>query len=127
MLSQYEKDFYKSLSTIAEKNNCIVFTKVSLKDFAEVTSEAGKSFQTYFYKIAQKHIDFIICNKDLKILFAIELDDSSHQNQAAKKNDDFKNEFFRKIDIPLERVTKYNKNSNIDFIENMFNRHVRNK
>ena len=53
---------------------------------------------------------FIICNKDLKILFAIELDDSSHQNQAAKKNDDFKNEFFRKIDIPLEKVTKYNKN-----------------
>ena len=39
----------------------------------------------YFHKIAQKHVDFVICDRDLYVLFVIELDDSTHETRDAKK------------------------------------------
>ena len=48
----------------------------------------------YFHKIAQKHVDFVICDQDLYVLFAIELDDSTHETRDARKRDHLKDKAF---------------------------------
>lgn len=54
--------------------------------------------------IKSRHIDFIICDKNLHILFGLELDDKTHSYNKAKKADNFKDELFKIIQIPLERL-----------------------
>lgn len=41
------------------------------------------------YKIQAKHIDFLICDKNMHIKEIIELDDSSHDNKDCKGRDQF--------------------------------------
>ena len=63
----------------------------------------------YFHKIAQKHVDFVICDQNLYVLFAIELDDSSHETKDAKKRDRLKDKAFAAAGIPLKRITEIDK------------------
>lgn len=47
---------------------------------------------------------------------AIELDDRSHELKKARKNDEFKDELYRHINLPLKRVkvAQYYKYEDID-------------
>lgn len=65
----------------------------------------------YFHKIAQKHVDFVVCDQELRVLFAVELDDGSHDNGNARKRDQFKNRAFRAAKIPLKRIRDYDEAS----------------
>ena len=56
----------------------------------EVTDK--NNFLQYFRKISTKHVDFVICDKNLRVLFAVELDDSSHDTADARKRDLFKDQ-----------------------------------
>ena len=72
----------------------------------EVSSR--KNYMKYFAGISQKHVDFVICNRNMEVLFALELDDRSHDTAAAEKKDRFKDRAFRAAKIPLKRVRNYN-------------------
>lgn len=102
ILTKREYKFYQILREIAYDYGCIVCPKVGLKDLLAVTDK--KNYMTYFHKIAQKHVDFVICDKDLYVLFAIELDDSSHETRDAKRRDRFKDRAFAAAKIPLKRI-----------------------
>ena len=65
----------------------------------------------YFRQIAQKHIDFVICDRELRVLFAVELDDSSHDTEEAKIRDLFKDRAFKAARIPLRRIRDYDEAS----------------
>ena len=69
------------------------------------------NFLQYFRKISQKHVDFVICDKNLRVLFAVELDDSSHNTADARKRDLFKDQAFRAAKIPLKRIRYFNEAS----------------
>ena len=62
--------------------------KVRLEDFIYVTNKQ----ELYKYRgyIKSRHIDFLICDNDLHIKFAIELDDKTHNTEKAKSTDEFK-------------------------------------
>ena len=49
------------------------------------------------YKIQAKHVDFVICDKDMHIKVIIELDDSSHDKKDRKERDEF-------VDLILQSV-----------------------
>lgn len=106
LLSKSEKEFYYELYKYACQKDYLVFTKVRLADFCEVDTEKlfKDKYMKYFAKIRAKHVDFLLCDKNLKILAAIELDDKSHNYKAAKENDEFKNKLYKTIDIKLVRV-----------------------
>ena len=98
LFTKNEYYFYKQLREIAEAKNLIVFAKVRLADFVEVTNK--KEYMKYFAKIRSKHVDFLLLNKDtLNIVVAIELDDGSHN----ENKDEFKNKLFEQIKITLIR------------------------
>lgn len=47
----------------------------------------GPLWQTWFNKISRKSIDFLICRDDFSIVAAIELDDSSHNQEERRLAD----------------------------------------
>jgi hypothetical protein len=111
LLTKSEYYFYNTLKPIIHKHNCIICPKVGLKDIFEVTDKTN--YMKWFSRINQKHIDFLICDSNLKPLFGLELDDRSHEKEKALKNDAFKNRLFEKVNIPLKRV-KVNTYDNLE-------------
>ena len=90
------------LIKVTNEENMVVFPKVRLEDFIETTSADQKlKYRGY---IKSRHVDFLICNKNLHIVAAVELDDPSHYNKKTRETDSFKNNLFNAIGIPLYRV-----------------------
>ena len=109
ILTKREYRFYFMLRREADRRNLIICPKVGLKDLIGVT--AKKNYRKYFYPIAQKHVDFVICDQSLRVLFVIELDDSSHDTKDARKRDHFKDQAFRAAKIPLKRIRDFDEGS----------------
>ena len=104
LLTKREYRFYLLLREIADEYHYLICPKVGLKDLLAVTDK--KQYMKYFHKIAQKHVDFVICDQNLHVLFAIELDDSTHETRDARKRDHFKDKAFAAAGIPLKRITE---------------------
>lgn len=104
LLTPAEMVFFNFLSQNLDAENFHVATKVRLADVFNCVSK-GRLFQVGFNKIRAKHFDFVIVSrKDSKILLAIELDDRTHNQTKAKKNDVFKNELCVDAGLKLVRV-----------------------
>ncbi len=106
LLTKREYHFYRMLRREADRYGCLICPKVGLKDL--MTVSGTKHYMRYFRLIAQKHVDFVVCDENLRVLFAVELDDSSHDTKQARRRDRFKNRAFRAAGIPLKRVREYN-------------------
>lgn len=106
LLTKSEYKFYKELKEQCKKNEYIICPKVRLEDFIKVTD--SQNVMKYRGYIKSRHIDFLICDKNLYILAGIELDDNSHYQKQAQKTDDLKNNIFKAIKIPLFRIKETN-------------------
>ena len=106
LLTRTEQNFYNILKSRCSRKNLLICPKVRLEDFIEVTSR-----ETYKYRgmIKSRHVDFLICNSNMKVIAGLELDDPTHNTQKAKEADKFKNELYSAIKIPLYRI-KTNEN-----------------
>lgn len=102
LLTRTEYNFYKILKEECDKQNYLICPKVRMEDFLEVKPRYEK--MKYRGYIKSRHIDFIICNQEMKMICGIELDDASHHKQKAKEIDKFKNDVFKGIEIPLFRI-----------------------
>ena len=102
LLTHREYKFYMILRKVADEHNCLICPKVGLKDILSVTDR--QNYMKYFCKISQKHVDFVICDQKLNVLFALELDDSTHFTPDAQRRDHFKNKAFAAAGIPLKRI-----------------------
>jgi hypothetical protein len=86
-LSPAEFSFYKVLSSLGG-TRLIIQSKVRLADVFFVARPNEN--MTYFSRIAQKHLDFLVCDSvTMKPLLGIELDDSSHKRDDRQERDDF--------------------------------------
>ena len=92
LLTRREQHFYRLLRQEADRYGLIICPKVGLKDLMAVSRK--HHYMKYFRLIAQKHVDFVVCDSCLNVLFAIELDDSSHDTRDARRRDHFKNKAF---------------------------------
>jgi len=102
ILTAPEREFYLVLLKALE-DKAMVIPKVGLQDVFFITDK--EKYQTARNRIAQRHVDFLICeNHTLRPLFAIELDDRSHNEATHQKRDAFKNLVFEAALLPLIRV-----------------------
>ncbi len=101
-LSPAEFSFYKVLSSLVGTQFTIQ-SKVRLADIffvARPNENAG-----FFNKIAQKHLDFLVCDSvTMKPLFGIELDDSSHKRNDRQERDEFVESVCQVAGLPLLRM-----------------------
>lgn len=100
ILSKNEYIFYNELKKITDKNNLIICPKVGLKDLFEITDKSN--YMSLFGRIAQKHIDFLICDDKLRPKYAIEVDDNSHKGK--EESDNFKNKLFENNNLKIIRI-----------------------
>lgn len=77
LLTLHEKTQFNKIINWARSKNLYVFTKVRLADLIEPRN-GQINFKSLFWKIQAKHIDFVICDKNIKVICVIELQDSSH-------------------------------------------------
>ena len=86
LLSLNEKSQYNYLKPITDKLNLTLFIKIRLADIIE---PANKKDYSAFNKIKSKHVDFVVCSSNLKIVTVIEIDDNSHKKSNRIDRDSF--------------------------------------
>lgn len=78
------------------------FPKMRIADV--VKTKNGKGYYKQRNKILPKHIDFVVCDQNLKPLYAIEIDGKSHDNPERQERDKLVDYIFESIHLPLKRV-----------------------
>lgn len=101
-LSPAEYSFFKVAKSLL-KEYFVICPKVSLMDLFFVTQP--KKNMSAYNRINRKHVDFVICDP-LKMLplFAIELDDKSHQRESRRERDRFVDTVFAQAELPLVHI-----------------------
>lgn len=101
-LSPAERAFYGVLF-MAVGQRAVVCPKVRLSDVFFVTHP--RKHRSAFNRIAQKHVDFLVCEPTtMTPLLGVELDDSSHNRADRQARDAFVGKAFEAAGLPLLRV-----------------------
>lgn len=79
---------YRKLRAWADNKNLIVFTKVRLADLISPRGNQ-KDAKTLFWKIQAKHVDFVVCDQNIRVICIIELQDNSHYKADRIERDRF--------------------------------------
>lgn len=103
-LSAAESKFYDALHTCVG-NHATIQCKVGLRDLFEVKAEDQSRYRIYTNKIDRKHVDFVCCDPvTMRPLYAIELDDRSHQRADRQARDIFVDGVFKAGRLPLIHI-----------------------
>lgn len=101
-LSSAEFSFYKVLFSLVG-TRLTIQSKVRLADVFFVARPNENV--AYFNRIAQKHLDFLVCDSvTMKPLFGVELDDSSHKRNDRQERDEFVESVCKVAGLPLLRL-----------------------
>ena len=100
-----EKKFYHALKS-AVGEHFFIFAKVRAADVLLPVSAKDRSrWRSAFNKVACKHFDYVLCDENLRIVAAIELDDASHSRKDRKDRDDFIDWACKSAGFLLLRIT----------------------
>lgn len=116
LFSKAEYNFYWKLKEYADKNSMTIFSKMRILDIIEVTSKDKSEQQTYKNKISKKHVDFLLCDKQLHTKLIIELDDYTHEREDRKERDFFVDKAFESAGINIIHIK-----GNYDNLESIIN------
>lgn len=86
LLTNNEWQQYKILENWCYRNKFILLLKVRLADLIEPRSNINNIL---WWKIQAKHLDFVVCDKDINPIYIIELQDSSHKRPERIERDRF--------------------------------------
>ena len=90
----HDFDLSKGINILSEK--CPVVLDHYIKK--------GSNFGHWFNRINRMSVDFLVCTKDFKIISAIELDDSTHNDKNRKFADTKKDKALFSADIRMIRL-----------------------
>lgn len=85
LMTQNEKSQFRKILNWSKGKGLHVFTKVRLADL--ITPKGNN--QKLFWKIQAKHLDFVICDENIKVKLIVELQDKSHNTPDRKERDEF--------------------------------------
>jgi len=102
VFSVAERIFYRALKS-AVGHQYEIFVQVRVADLLDVQKGMSRSdHEKYMNKIKSKRIDFVLCDPlDLKVICAIELDDSDLHEFATVQIDQFLHASFEKAGLAL--------------------------
>jgi uncharacterized protein DUF2726 len=104
LLTAAERTFFEVLEKSVPQGAYIA-PKVRIADVLRVSGVTGKAWGAAFGRIAQKHVDFAICDVEtFEVLAVVELDDSSHDSVRGRKRDALVNGAFAAAQVPMLRV-----------------------
>lgn len=88
LMTLNEKSQYRKIQIWAETKGLIVFTKVRLLDLIEPRKNQN-NYKARLWKIQAKHVDFVICDKEIRVKCIIEINDNSHKRTDRTERDQF--------------------------------------
>ena len=116
LLTKNEWYEYRKLKQLAEGRGLQVCPKVRLLDLIE-PRRGDPKFKTLFYKIQAKHVDFVICDNELRVKAILELDDNSHDHADRMERDKFVDLILKDVGYIVIR-TRSVTDTTLDVIEN---------
>jgi hypothetical protein len=105
LMSKAERSFYGVLAqAVGEEYR--IFAKVRVADVLKPAKGMDKSqWRKAFNQINRKHFDFVLCERDdLRFVYAIELDDKSHDNDERKSRDRLIDKACKEAGLPLIHI-----------------------
>lgn len=106
LLSKAEQDFFKVLE-MAVGDIYYIFPKIQLSNLLAINKEAKRERHKYFYKIAQKSVDFVLCDKQITTpVLAVELNETPEKEKspARLRHDQFIKKAFKAANLPLLKI-----------------------
>lgn len=110
ILTRNEWQEYKKLKTYAAEKGLQICPKVRVGDIIEPRKDR-KDYMTLFNKIKAKHIDFVICDQNLRIRAILEIDDNSHNSQTRKDRDFFLDTILKSVGYKVIRTKAITENT----------------
>lgn len=90
LLTKNEWKCYMTMRDPIETLDMRICPKVRLLDLAEPKKgTTSKEWGHLKNRVQSKHVDFVICDRDMRVKLIIELDDSTHDAQDRKDRDAF--------------------------------------
>jgi hypothetical protein len=103
LLTDAERSFFLTLQHALDQRY-LLFAKVRLADLLVIPAGTPRR-QGHFNRISAKHVDIVGCDlRSFAPMFAIELDDSSHQRASRQTRDVFVEDALRAAGLPLIRI-----------------------
>jgi topoisomerase DNA-binding C4 zinc finger domain protein len=103
IMTEREQEFYKKLKLICG-DSILIFPQIHLSNLF-FHNIKGQNFKSAFKFINKLSVDFVLVDsRNFKTLMAIELDDSTHNDQERIRRDLIVNDIFKKANFPLLRV-----------------------
>lgn len=87
LLTYNESRNFRALQEAAFRKGYMICPKVRLADI--IKPRNNENYMSNFGKIKSKHVDFAICDQNMKVLAVVELDDSSHDRPDRQERDKF--------------------------------------
>jgi very-short-patch-repair endonuclease len=110
-----ELSFYLQACEVLE-GKYVICPKVALGELVSVIS--SRQNQMARNQISQKSVDFVVCDAaTMKPIYAIELDDASHDRKDRQDRDKFVNQVFQSIGLPLLRMNCQSGYSHQEMVE----------
>jgi len=81
----------------------VVLAQVGLTRVLAVDKVQGKRYFEWFNKINKMSLDYVVCTRDMNVLCAVELDDSSHDDVKRRSADAVKNKALESAGVRLIR------------------------
>lgn len=115
LLTKNEWSAYMSLKKITDAHELVICPKVRLIDIIE--PKQGPEENALRAKVIQKHVDFVICKKNLQVIGIVELDDSSHDTKKRMERDRFVDEILTDVGYTVIHSRYINENTLDPIIE----------
>ena len=96
ILTKNEWYEYRKLKNLAAAHGLQICPKVRLLDIIE-PRKGEDNYLRLLAKVQNKHVDFVICDQDLRIKGILELDDNSHDRQDRQERDNFVDEILSSV------------------------------
>ena len=101
-MNRYEEATHDRLASVAAEWHAHTFPKVRLADILPIE---GSGIADSDYRFAlQAHFDFIVTDRDLQPLFAVEFDGPTHKDPKQVERDDRKSSLVDNFGLPLLRI-----------------------
>ncbi|MDQ5982305.1 MAG: hypothetical protein QG549_302 [Patescibacteria group bacterium] len=103
IMTPTERTFYKTLIQLLG-SEYFVFPQIRLSSLLNEKVK-GQSWKAALWRINQKSVDYVVCHVEtLKPVFAIELDDYTHDSHERMQRDADVEQIFASVDFPLLRI-----------------------
>jgi hypothetical protein len=114
-----EKEFFSLLQATAG-DKYLIFPQIHLASIFK-NETIGYYHKLAFSIINQRSVDYVLCDKQtFEVVYAVELDDSTHDTIARIKRDTEVNELFAEHGIPLVRFRDYRNLSTEDVAKRFY-------